>query len=193
MRQITLIRHAKVDIDDTQKIDIDSLQKWVELYDQADILDKSRPDNEVINIANQADIILTSNLKRAIDSAKRLSVDIYDKNSLFNESKIPKINIPLLKLTPKKWLVVLRVLSFLDIGTTNATLKESKTQAQKAARKLTNLSNGYNNILLIGHGGMNWFIRKALLKDGWDLMSKPSNKNWGTTKLCRNELSKSFF
>ncbi len=183
MKQIILIRHAKVDIDATQKIDINSLHKWINLYDQATIDKKSIPTKEVITTINQADIILTSNLKRAIDSAKRLNIDIYEKSTLFNELEIPKIDIPFLKLTPKRWLVLLRVLSFLDIGSTSTTLKKSKLQAQKAVKKLLKLSNKYDKIALIGHGGMNYFIRKALLKEGWKLTSKPSNKNWGVTKL----------
>jgi hypothetical protein len=100
MKQIILIRHAKVDIDHSEKINADSLKIWVELYDTANIVTDSLPAQETINVAKSADVLITSSLKRSIDSAKVLGVDIYESNAVFNEALIPDAKIPFLKFKP---------------------------------------------------------------------------------------------
>ena len=188
MKQIILIRHAKVDIANNEKIDSASLKHWVEAYDTAYIHIDSLPSKETIDAAKNADVMLTSVLSRAVDSAKVLGVDIFESNVVFNEAKIPDVNIPFLKLKPKTWLVVLRVLLLFGLGKKDTSLQASKQQAKNASKRLHELSMKYDSIVLIGHGGMNWLIRKALLKEGWNLGPKASNKNWGMTVLKREDM-----
>ena len=183
MKQIILIRHAKVDIDHSEKMDSTSLKNWVASYDTANIHADSLPTRKTINIVKNTDVLVTSSLRRAIDSAKVVGVDIYESNAVFNEALIPEVNIPFLKLKPKSWLVLLRVLSLLGLGKKDASLKASKLQAKKAMERLLELSDEYEGVVLIGHGSMNWLIRKELMKEGWALEPNVSNKNWGMTVL----------
>jgi len=191
-RQITLIRHAQVDIDNSQKIDSSSLQKWVEAYDTAPIHIESLPSRETIVLVQSADVVVTSTLRRASDSAKVLGVDVYEKNELFNEADIPKVNIPYLKLKPKSWLVILRLMLLLGIGKKDASLKASKAQAKKAAQRLLEFSAEHEHVVLVGHGGMNWLIRQVLVKEGWKLEGKGSHENWGTTVLTTTTQARSY-
>ena len=183
MKQIILIRHAKVDIDHSEKVDSDFLKDWVASYDTANIVDDSLPTQETRDAVNHADVLVTSSLRRAIDSAKVLGVDIYESNAVFNEALIAEVNIPFLKLKPKSWLALLRVLSLFRVGKKDTSLKASKLQAQKAMERLLELSDEHESVVLVGHGGMNWFIRKALMKEGWSLEPNASSKNWGMTVL----------
>ena len=183
MKQITLIRHAKVDIDNSQKIDSLSLQKWVSEYDTAPIHTESLPPKETVILLQSADVVLTSTLRRAIDSAKVLGIDIDEQNKLFNEANIPEVNIPILKLKPKRWLVILRLMLLLGLGEKDTSLKASKMQAKEAANKLLEFSTEHDHVVLIGHGGMNWLIGQVLMKEGWELDGKGSHENWGTTVL----------
>ena len=125
MKQIILIRHAKVDIDHSEKINADSLRIWVESYDTANIVIDSLPTQETINVAKSADVLVTSSLRRAIDSADVLGVDSYESNAIFNEALIADANIPLLKLKPKTWLVILRILFLFGLGKKDTSLKAS--------------------------------------------------------------------
>lgn len=183
MKQITLIRHAKVDIDNSQKIDSVLLKNWVTAYDTANIHAGSLPTQETIDVAKNADLILTSTLKRTVDSVKVLCVDIFESNEVFNEAKIPDVNMPFLKLKPKTWLVILRLLLLFGLGKKDASLKASKLQTEEAAQRLLELSNEFENVVLVWHGGMNWLLRKVLMKEGWQLEENPSNKNEGMTIL----------
>jgi len=183
VKQITLIRHAKVDIGNSEKINAHALQKWVEAYDVAPIHTESLPSQETIALAQSADIVLTSTLSRAINSAKVLGVKVYEQSNLFNEAAIPKINIPFLKLKPKTWLIVLRGLLLFGLGKKDASLKVSKMQANEAAKRLITFSRKHDHVVLVGHGGMNWLLGKELLKEGWALEGKGSHEHWGVTVL----------
>ncbi len=187
MKQIILIRHAKVDIDNSKKIDSVSLKNWVETYDTANIHADSLPSEETIAMSKNADVVLTSLLKRAIDSAQVLDVAVYENNAIFNEALIPEVKIPFFKLKPKTWLVILRVLLLFGVGKKDASLQASKQQAKDASKRLLELTNEHDSVVLVGHGGMNWLIRKEFLKEGWSLEPNTSNKNWGMTVLKRED------
>ena len=116
MKQIILVRHAKVDIDNTKKIDSLALQEWINEYDTAPIESESLPTEKTITLSQNADIVVTSILRRAIDSARVLGVEVHAQNPLFNEAAIPEIVIPYLKLKPKSWLVVLRLMLLFGLG-----------------------------------------------------------------------------
>lgn len=179
MKQITLIRHAKVDSDNSKKIDSLSLKTWVKDYNSVPIHPESLPSKETIALVQSADVILTSTLRRAIDSASVLEVDVYEQNKLFNEAAIPVLNIPFLKLKPKSWLVLLRMMLLFGLGKKDTSLKASKRQAKEAAKKL--LGFPHNHVVLVGHGGMNWLIGKELVSEGWVLDGKVSHENWGVS------------
>jgi broad specificity phosphatase PhoE len=136
-----------------------------------------------IALAKSADFVVTSQLRRALDSAKVMGVTVQYSDALFNEADIPNVNIPFFKFRAKTWLVVLRILMLLRLGQSDSSFKASKLQAKKAAEKLILLSTSYNHIVLVGHGGMNWMIRKELLKMGWNLENKGSHSNWGASVL----------
>ena len=155
----------------------------MESYDTANIVADSLPMQETKDAVKHADVAVTSSLRRAIDSAKVLGIDIYESNALFNEALIPEVNIPFLKLKPKSWLVMLRVLLLFGLGKKDASLKAAKIQAIEASKRLLELSNTYDTVVLVGHGGMNWLMRKELMKEGWNLEPHASNKNWGMTVL----------
>ena len=183
MKQIILIRHAKVDIDTSQTIVSSALKNRVERYDVAEIHPESKPMQKVRNLVLSADAVVTSSLRRAIDSAKLLDIDVYEQNAIFNEAQIPNVNIPFLKFKPKTWLVILRVLLLFGFGKKDTSLKASTKQAEEAAVRLLALSQKNDSVVLIGHGGMNWLIRKVLMKEGWCLEPNSSNSNWGRTIL----------
>jgi len=188
-KRITLIRHAKVDSDDSKKMDAHALKKWVETYDTAPILADSNPSKETITKAQNADVVVTSTLSRTIDSARVLGVEVAEENSVFNEAGIPEVNIPLVKLKPKTWLVILRVMLLFGLGKKDMSLKASKAQAKEAAKQLMALSEEHNSVLLVGHGGMNWLLGKEFVREGWTLESKRSHENWGATVFEMEEKS----
>ena len=78
------------------------MKNWVKTYDMAEICSESKPTQKTIDVVNSVDVVVTSSLKRAIDSAKLLGTDIYESNAIFNEASIPDVHIAFLKFKAKR-------------------------------------------------------------------------------------------
>jgi broad specificity phosphatase PhoE len=178
-KTIILMRHGKVDIDTRARIDALSMKEWVKRYDSSPLNIESRPSQRSIESVCSSEYIFSSQLRRTHDSAKILGVFIDEEDALFNEADIPTVEIPFLKIRPKTWLIILRLLLILRMGKTNSSFQMSKKRAYLAALKLIEKSKEYEKIALIGHGGLNWLIGQVLTENGWRLLSPTSNKNWG--------------
>ena len=67
--------------------------------------------------------------------------------------------------------------------------RDIKLRVTKAAQYLIKLVEEHDSVILIGHGIMNRFLVKELLKTGWKLEASPnarniiSNKYWGYKEL----------
>ncbi|WP_329955882.1 histidine phosphatase family protein [Calidifontibacillus erzurumensis] len=134
---------------------------------------------------NTANIVFTSDLKRAIDSAKFLkpSVKIIS-NPIFRETEIP---IPFsklllgLKLHSSIWAVILRFLWFCGYSNGCESLKDAKRRAEKASKFLAANANEHKNVVLVGHGFFNMLIGKELKKMGWKGKKKVNTTHWHAT------------
>ena len=186
MKKITLIRHAKVKMNNKTKIDATSLPQWIYDYDHSSLDEESLAPQEAIQAVKNVDFVLSSRLKRTLDTAHLLDLEIDEKNELFNEATVPAINIPLLKFRPVTWLTIIRIFLLFELTRKRSRIKESRDDAKKASKHLITLTSKYDNIVVVGHGAKNWLIRKELLKMGWRLEGKPSNRNWGVTVLTNS-------
>ena len=186
MKKITFIRHAKVKMDNKTKIDATSLPQWIYDYDDASLDEDSLAPNKTIEAVENADFVLTSKLQRTIDTAYLLGLEINEQNELFDEATVPTINIPFLKFRPVTWLTLIRIFLLFELTKKRSRIKESRDDAKKATEHLVTLTSKYDNIVVVGHAGKNWLIRKELLKMGWRLEVKSSNRNWGVTVLTNS-------
>jgi len=176
---ITLIRHAKVLAKEDKKLHAFEVQQWVEHYNTAPIVE-TLPQSAVIQQIKHANVVVASSLSRTHDSLALVGVKPSVKDSVFDEAEVPPGKIPCIKLYPRQWLVVLRLMMLVGMGKKSSSLKASKSRASKAANDLIVLAQTKHSVVLMGHGGMNWLIAKALEKEGWDCAEDAhSSKNWG--------------
>jgi broad specificity phosphatase PhoE len=177
MRKIILLRHGEVNIKNYKNISANQFGKWIEEYNNSEIKPKIIKD-DIQNIFNQADIIICSGLKRSIQS-----VEIFDQipsstEDIFNEAQLPYANWNLLKLHPKVWLVLFRILWFFGYSPNCESFKQAKQRTKQATQRLVELSKSNQTIVLIGHGIMNRLIAKELVLENWDNTKKLGNNNW---------------
>jgi broad specificity phosphatase PhoE len=178
-KKIILIRHAKVVIDGSQWLNSEELKDWVVAYNLAPI-EHSVRDEQLLQELKEADFVLTSALRRTIDTVELLDGEINLSSMVFNELDIPEYNIPWLKLRPSSWLTLFRVLQILRIKTKNSFLQKSKERAKKGADILESKLNGNGTVALVGHGGLNHFLAQELKRRGFRLaQSHRKNKNLG--------------
>jgi len=153
--------------------------EWVDSYDNANIKETSNLESNLDKVLNSSDIIITSTLKRTIDTTQLFKSSIYESNSLFDEAQLPFPNWKFLKFTPSVWLVILRLLWFFGYSKKAESLKQARQRAKTAAEHLNKLSHEYNTVTLIGHGIMNKLIKKQLLLLKWQESKKMCNENLG--------------
>ncbi|MCB4743989.1 MAG: hypothetical protein LGB05_08000 [Sulfurovum sp.] len=178
VKQIILIRHAKVLMDNSIKLKASEMMAWVESYNHAPI-EKTLPTQEAIRQIKSTNVILASTLSRTRDSLDVIGVTPKEQNALFDEADIPQAKGNFLKLRPKSWLVILRLMMLVGIGKKSQSFKASKHRSKEEAAYLHTLSTQHENVVLMGHGGMNWLMGKALESLGWELREKHgANANW---------------
>ncbi|WOE68853.1 phosphoglycerate mutase family protein [Hydrogenimonas thermophila] len=178
MQKIILLRHGEVDIKDYKNIPADQFGKWIIDYNHSDIKSEFSSKNETKNLLNKTDILICSNLKRSIQSAKIFNKTPFEINDVFNEAELPYSNWHLLKLNPKVWLIFFRILWLLGYSKNCESYKEAKIRAKKATKRLIELSKQNKPVILIGHGIINRLIRKELILQKWNETKKAKNKNW---------------
>jgi len=185
MKKITFVRHARVDMDSSTPISAKMLKSWEEAYNNAPIIKDIPQDEALHQVFDEVDYILSSTLRRTQDSIVLLGSSVDESNALFNEAQIPVLDGHFIKLKPTSWLVLFRIFSLVGSGRWAVTLKETKAQAKEASRVLLKLTEQHNNIVLVGHGVMNWLIRKELLASDWKNEGKDAHGNWGMTVLFK--------
>ena len=183
MAEITLIRHGRSTHIEKQRINHVEFQNWVEKYDSSGVFEETTYPSLTCNKIQSAHLIVTSDLKRSIDSAKLLHKEKQKiSKQLFRETELPVLSKEVrLKLKPNSWAIILRCLWFCGYSKQCESFKEAKQRANKAAKQLINDTEKHSSVVLVGHGLFNRLIARELRKLGWKGKRKSSVKNWGST------------
>ena len=177
--QIVIVRHAKVKIESIGALDASAMNRWLEAYDAAEIETVLPEEESMKHLVEESRFLVCSQLPRTSASLKVLgkSADLHD--AVFDEIEIPFVTIPWLRLSPKLWLTMIRLLSLAGVGRYGRSLQQSRVRAERATERLIALAEEHERVLLLGHGAMNWLIVKVLKQRGWGEVQKLSLKNWG--------------
>ena len=72
--KIVLLRHAKPDIPEFGKLRASEIRRWIESYNSAGIMKDHQPLREAVEIANNCNAIVCSDLSRSVESAEALRI-----------------------------------------------------------------------------------------------------------------------
>lgn len=179
--EIVLIRHGKPMAAINPKLTATGFMNWVDNYNES-IVDAESFPQEAVRQLIQTHFIVTSDLARAIDSAKICGGSephlVLDQ---LREMEIPSYKLPF-KLKAYTWLVLNRILWFIGIKSEVESFKEAKIRAKHSAKELIDLAIEHNKVVVFGHGLMNKYIAKELEQFGWDSASE-GKSYWSTIKL----------
>lgn len=183
--EISLIRHGKSLLTENDKITLFKFKKWVEKYDYNGVFQDSTYPSETIEKAANTKIVITSDLKRAVQSAKILNPEVKTiSDPIFREAELPTISMKLLdvKLRPSEWAIILRLLWFCGYSNECESLRNAKLRAKKASQQLIDYANEYKSVVLVGHGFFNMLLAKELQKEGWKGKRNTGGaKHWNCT------------
>jgi broad specificity phosphatase PhoE len=178
--EIVIMRHGQPDVPNLPyKISSRKFAECLNLYKQCGIADNDKIATSLAEKFRNYNTIVTSDLKRSIDSAQLLSplsTPIIDP--LFREIDDSFIPIPFLKLKAMTWsklFILLWVAGTLEF---KKAFREGKLRAKLCAEKLIFLAEQHERVLFVGHGFINTYIAKELNRLDWQGPKFPSKQYW---------------
>jgi broad specificity phosphatase PhoE len=180
--KIYLVRHGEPLVAHNQKANLLGYAKWRRSYHHASIKpDKEKAAQAARKIDGQAKYF-SSDLKRAIHTAAEIIHEAeITKEKVFREMELPLIALP---ITAKysSWLVLGRLLWFCGLGGRGESFKQAKARMRRAVARLSEEAKT-QDVVLFGHGMMNYFIAKELKRSGWRGVVPPKLKYWEVVRL----------
>ncbi|MCK5917334.1 MAG: histidine phosphatase family protein [Cocleimonas sp.] len=180
--KITLLRHGKPNFKIPKRIASKEIVNAIKLYDKAGIAVDSIPPQCSIDMANNVDVIICSHLPRSLESAQKLTQQsVYLSDELFREASLPSANSSFPKLDPTIWLTIFRILWLFGYAKNGESISITRQRAKEAMKKLIELTQQDQHVLLVGHGVFNYLIAKELKKTGWRSSKKSPREHWEYT------------
>lgn len=182
--EISLIRHGKSTLTNNDKMTCTEFKQWVEEYDRAGVFAEDSYPLETLEAIAKAKIVVTSDLKRSMDSALLLQPSTkFISNPLFRETELPTSfsKIGILKLKPSIWTVIARCLWLIGYSHRCESLRDAKIRAAKAAQVLVDYGREYHDVALVGHGFFNMLVAQELRKIGMKGNRRTSSGHWNVT------------
>lgn len=178
--KIILIRHGRPTAVPKTLLSPLGFGHWLMDYKKVGIDKSSSPDKKTKGSVESSKLILCSDLTRSIESAKILGKSkqyIIDKS--YQEVEMPFHSWVFPKLSPTIWVILNRTLWFLGYSKNCESYSNAKSRSIECAQKLQKLAKKNQSIVLVGHGFMNRFIGRQLLKAGWLGPKRQQSDHWG--------------
>lgn len=132
-------------------------------------------------------ICVSSQLQRAIDSARLLGFEKPVTTALLNESELPHPDQLWVNIPWSIFLVVYRVLWFTGYCRNCPGRTEDRNRATLAADYLHEQATRHVSVLAVGHGIMNRLICTELGKSGWSVTGSSGTSYWSEITLHHKE------
>jgi broad specificity phosphatase PhoE len=189
MFEVLLIRHGIPLCDHHTRIRGCDFAGWVAAYEKAPVDRGIPPPPELQARLATVPCIVTSTLRRAIESASLAgSGRLAASHALFDEASIPT-SIPFrLTLSPGQWDVLARVAWILGWADGRESFRDARVRARRAAARMVALAREHGTVALIGHGMLNTLMSRALRRSGWTGSGSP-REYWGSLALRKSTAS----
>jgi broad specificity phosphatase PhoE len=166
--EITLVRHGRPLVDEDSRIRGRDFDGWVAGFDQAPLDPALPPPPSLVAQAAAAHCIVTSTLRRSLESAALLAPGRpLLTEPLFVEAGMPAAMPGNLAIRPKHWDVLSRIVWILGWSKGTESWPAARGRARLAAERLDELARKHGSVLLVGHGMLNLLIQRALRQLGW--------------------------
>lgn len=177
--RIVLMRHGKPSLPPPKAVSSIDFKSWIDAYNSAALCQNLKPTKETVDIVKTCNAIFCSHLPRSFASANLLGIDKVDciKYEL-REMEMPWGHLTHIKIKPAYWAVIFRVLWFFGYANNSESFKDAKLRAGEAALLLEATAKEKCNVLFLGHGMLNRYIAKSLVRNGWQVKKKVGSRYW---------------
>ncbi len=177
--RIILIRHGQPAIPLRPRTSHAEFRDYIEAYEAAGLDPSILPPREIAELMQGVTQILTSDRRRAHESARMLAPHaelIVDP--LFAEAPLASPPISLLRMSVPKWAVIARLLWHLGHTPGIENYAQARDRAIRAADMLTARTQGGGTAVLVAHGYFNAMIGRQLRLRGWSRSGSHRARYW---------------
>ena len=183
---IILARHGEPELSRNVRLNWRGYKYWWRLYDEAGLKESSKAPKIIKSLARQSDIIISSTLPRAIETATRAAGRAPDfTEDVLVEAPLPPPNLGYLRLRPRTWGGISRVTWMMGFSGEGESNKEAKVRAKQAAALLSNHAKGGKMVFVAAHGWFNRMIRPELKALGFQCTEDHGDLHWSYRRYER--------
>jgi len=167
--RVLLIRHGRsAFVHRDGWVNADGLRRWRERYDAADIIEGDKPPKDVLIDVARADLVVASDLPRAVGSAKRLAPDREIViTPIMRETPQPIPAWMRWRLPAGAWHSLVALTWFWQILRGTDATPEEIARAATAADWLTRQAREHGTVAAVTHGVFRRLVGQKLVADGW--------------------------
>jgi len=184
--RIILVRHGRPSLSRKVWLDWRGYRKWWEAYDAGGLAEEQNIPEDVRQFAIEADLLISSPLRRAMETAYLLrgkAPDLIDDKLV--EAALPSPHLGSLKLKPKSWGTVARLAWLAGYSDGMESHKAARIRANEMAENLAEHASGGKTVLVTAHGWYNRMLKGSLMKQGWDCTSQNGDLHWSRRIFLR--------
>lgn len=191
MDTIVLVRHGKPALSRKIKLTGRGFRDWWLRYDEGGIRPDQKIPKKVKHWAQEADLVVSSPLRRAVESAEMAAGRAVDEEWIeLVEAALPSPSLGPLKFRPKTWGTIARIIWAIGYSDGMESRPEARARADSACDRLEAAAKGGKTIYVQGHGWFNRMVKGSLMKRGWRLKSQNGDLHWSRRRLVKpTELS----
>ena len=166
--QILLVRHGRPRIEWPRRRRHRDFQRWMAAYDEAELDPASPPPAQLVELAAESRLYLSSNRPRSYQSALQLSQGLpVVQLSELDEVPLPHLPIPVLELPTELWVLLTRLSHVAGYAREAESINMARARSRMAARRLAEYASSNRKVAVVAHGTINWLIGRNLKRQGW--------------------------
>jgi len=183
---IILVRHGEPELSRKTRMNWRGYKFWWGLYDEGGLTPGQDAPQVIKNLARNADIVISSPLRRAVETATLAKAAPPDKlEPLMVEAGLPPPNLGYLRLKPPTWGVLSRICWMMGFSGEVESQVEARARAEKAADVLSKETEGGKTVFVAAHGWFNRMMRPALKKRGFRCVEDHGDLHWSYRRFER--------
>ncbi len=177
--RIILVRHGKPALSRSVWLTWREYRNWWQQYDEGGLTEEQNVPLEVLKLAEEADLVVSSPLRRAIETAELLRnqpPDIVDADLV--EAALPSPHLGPIKFRPRGWGVISRCVWYVGYTGGLESHRDARIRAVRMADKLAEHAKGGKTVLVTAHGWYNRMLKVRLKRRGWTCVSENGDQHW---------------
>lgn len=175
---IAIGRHGRPALSRDVRLTAAEFRDWWRRYDAGGLAPDQSPPKALCTLAAEADLVLSSTLPRAIETAEAVAGGrAIRREPIFIEAPLPPPRVPG-RRSPSEWGVWARCAWWLGASGGQESRQEAEARAVEAAHRLIAYARDGSNVLLCAHGWFNRMMRPVLMQAGWRCAIDGGDEYW---------------